>query len=155
MNENIQHLLSKHGILISFNIAKKIKMSKLRYIRKKLKSKNLSDEEITKQTNEILLNSNKSFFDVEKIPGLVYNDSHKELGLTESEKNILLKLADKCVEYSNKNKLSKEHIILFMQLFLHLSNITNDDVYYFKKKYGFLSDDDYDDDIDDDEDDEY
>lgn len=154
MNDNVQHLLSKHGILISFNIAKKIKMSKLRYIRKKLKSKNLSEEEIIKQTNQILLNSNNSFFNVEKIPGLVYNENHKSIELSESEKDIILKLANTCADYANKHKLSKEHIILFMQLFLHLSNITNDDVYYFKKKYGFLSDDDYNDDIDD-EDEEY
>lgn len=151
MNDQVQHLLSKHGILISFNIAKKIKMSKLKYLRKKLKSKNLSEEEIQKQRNEMLLNSKENFFNVEHIPGLTYNDNYNSIGLSESEKDILLKLANYCSTYCNKNKLSKENIILFMQLFLHLSNITNQDVYLFKKKYGFLSEDD--DDFDDNDDD--
>ena len=37
-----QHLLSKHGILVNFDIAKKIKSTQVKTIRKKLESKYLN-----------------------------------------------------------------------------------------------------------------
>ena len=52
MNNSYQHLLSKHGVLVAFNIAKRVKKSQVDAIKKSLKKKNLSDSEFENQLKE-------------------------------------------------------------------------------------------------------
>ena len=67
--DNYQHLLSKHGILVTFNIAKKIKPSEIKSIRKKLESKFPESNNLEKEINKEIKAKTKTFLQENDIPG--------------------------------------------------------------------------------------
>lgn len=155
MSDQVQHLLSKHGILSSFNISKRIKKSYINNLKNKLKKTGKSDLEISEEIDRKLILSTQKFIDKHEIPGIhITHEGREIVHFSEKTKNLILQIANKCVVKCRENKLNKEQMIIFMQLFLHLSNITNQDVLNFKKKYGIENADDEDDLEDGDENDE-
>lgn len=144
MNDDFQHLLTKHGILSAFNISKKINKSFISKLKNKYSDKKLSPTELDKKIQQDIIKHTQKFIQTHEIPGLYPNDVYKSFSIPSKIRKILSKLSDTCIEECEKNNVSKEHMILFMQLFLHSANITNDDVLKFRKKYGLDGPDDID-----------
>jgi len=158
--DNYHHLLSKHKVLISFNIAKRIKPSQIKSIRKKLESKFTDPTVVEKEINKEIKRKTKIFLDNNEIPGLIHNNDYHKTGIYINKKVQvkILNLANKVAAYCNNNKFTKEHVIFFVQALLHLLKISNDDMQQFKQKYNINQEppDDYldEDDIDEDEEEE-
>jgi hypothetical protein len=154
---NHHHLLSKHGVLVSFNIARKIKPSQMKAIRKKLETKFSDPTILEKEIKKVVKTKTKKFLDENEIPGLIYNNdySRKAIHINKKVQVKILTLSNKVASYCNSNKFTKEHVIFFVQALLHLLKISNDDMRRFKEKYNINQDppDDYldEDDIDEDE----
>lgn len=154
------HLLSKHQILVSFNIAKKIKPSQIKSIRKKLEGKFSDPTMLEKEIDKVIKTKSKKFLNENEIPGLICNNtySHKEIFINKKIQVKILNLANKVASYCNNTKFTKEHVIFFVQALLHLLKISNDDMQRFKQKYNINQEhtDDYldEDDIDENEEEE-
>ena len=150
------HLLSKHGVLVSFNIARKIKPSQIKSIRKKLESKFTDPKIIEKEISKEIKRKTKKFLGDNEIPGLVHDEyPQKEIYINKKIQVKILNLSNKVASYCNSHKFTKEHVIFFVQALLHLLKISNDDMQQFKQKYNINQEppDDYldEDDIDEDE----
>lgn len=152
MNNDFEHLLSKHRVLNSFNISKRIRKSYISSLRKKLEKSGKSESEISEEINKKIILNTQKFIEENEIPGIKmnYNDN-TGVYINEKTKNFILKTANDCVNKCKLGKLNKEQMIIFMQLFLHLAKITNEDVSKFKKRYGIENSDDSDYDDTDDE----
>ena len=151
---NYQHLLSKHGILVSFNIARKIKQSQIRAIRKKLEKSNTDPKKLEKEIDKEIKSHTQKYLNQNDIPGMVTSDSNGEKITIEPKiQRKILALANKVVDFCKTNKFTKEHVIFLIQAVFHLLKITNEDVAKFKEKYNISQDPD-DDYLDEDEDDE-
>jgi len=153
MNNIYQHLLSKHGILVSFNIAKRVNKSQVDAIKRSLKKKYLSDNEFEEQLKEKIVEKTKYYLNENDIPGLEF-DARDSIKIDPKIQKKVVDLANKVSLYCKTNGLSKEHVIILVQAIFHLLNISNHDVTDFKEKYNLDSDND-DDYLDDDNDEEF
>jgi len=143
---NYQHLLSEHGILVSFNIARKIKQSQIRAIRKKLEKSNTDPKKLEKEIDKEIKSHTQKYLNQNDIPGMVTSDSYGEkITIDPKIQRKILSLANKVADFCKTNKFSKEHVIFFIQAVFHLLKITNDDMIKFKEKYNISQDpdDDY------------
>lgn len=140
--DNYQHLLSKHGILVTFNIAKKIKPSEIKSIRKKLESKFPDVNKLEKEINKEIKAKTKTFLQENDIPGLIQKggETFDKIYINKKIQTKILSLVNKVVEYCKQHNFTKEHVILFMQAVLHLLKISNDDMQKFKEKYNINQD---------------
>ena len=155
--DNYQHLLSKHGILVTFNIAKKIKPSEIKSIRKKLESKFPDVNKLEKEINKEIKAKTKTFLQENDIPGLIQKggETFDKIYINKKIQTKILSLANKVVDYCKQYNFTKEHVIFFMQAVLHLLKISNEDMQKFKEKYNINQDpNDYLDEEDDDDEDE-
>ena len=156
--DNYHHLLSKHKVLISFNIAKRIKPTQIKSIRKKLESKFTDPATLEKEVSKEIKRKTKKFLNENEIPGLIHNNDYakKEIYINKKIQVKILNLSNKVAAYCNNNKFTKEHVIFFVQALLHLLKISNDDMQQFKQKYNINQEppDDYLDEEDIDEDEE-
>jgi hypothetical protein len=154
--DNYQHLLSKHGILVTFNIAKKIKPSEIKSIRKKLESKFQESDKLEKEINKEIKAKTQKFLQENDIPGLIQKggETFDKIYINKKIQTKILKLANKVVDYCKQYNFTKEHVIFFMQAVLHLLKISNEDMQKFKEKYNINQDpsDDYLDEEEDDDD---
>jgi len=143
---NYQHLLSKHGILVSFNIARKIKQSQIRAMRKKLEKSNIDPKKVENEIRKEIKSRTQKYLNQTDIPGMVTSDSYGEkITIDPKIQRKILSLANKVADFCKTNKFSKEHVIFFIQAVFHLLKITNDDMIKFKEKYNISQDpdDDY------------
>ena len=156
--DNYQHLLSKHGILVTFNIAKKIKPSEIKSIRKKLESKFPESDKLEKEINKEIKAKTHKFLQENDIPGLIQKgeETFDKIYINKKIQTKILKLANKVVDYCKQYNFTKEHVIFFIQAVLHLLKISNEDMQKFKEKYNINQDpsDDYLDEEEEDDDDE-
>lgn len=154
--DNYQHLLSKHGILVSFNIAKKIKQSEIKSIRKKLENKFSDPKKLEKEINKEIKLKTQKFLQENDIPGLIHNgrETLDKIYINKKIQTKILNLANKVSDFCKKNNFTKEHVIFFMQAVLHLLKISNEDMQKFKEKYNINQEppNDYLDEEEDDED---
>ena len=145
--DNYQHLLSKHGILNSFNIAKKIKHSHVNAIRKRLEKKYSDPDKLEKAIDKAIKSSTQKIIDNTEIPGLISNhhDLIRDIKLDNKIQKRILILANKITGYCKESNFNKEHVIFLIQAVFHLLKITNEDMQKFKEKYNINQDppDDY------------
>lgn len=142
-----QHLLSKHGILVNFDIAKKIKSTQVKAIRKKLESKYLNPKILEKKINDEIKSKTEDFLKKNKVPGLIdhHKTDHQKIQIDKKIQILILNLANKVATHCKYYNFTKEHIIFFIHATLHLLKITNEDMQKFKKKYNITQEppDDY------------
>lgn len=142
---NYQHLLSKHGILVSFNIARRIKPSQINAIRKKLEKNNVDPKKIEKQISKEVKSRTEKYLNENDIPGMVTEDYRGEkIVINPKIQRKILSLANKVVDFARNNNFSKEHVIFFIQAVFHMLKITNEDMEKFKQKYNINQDSDED-----------
>ena len=171
MSKNLDHLLSKHGVLTSFSIAKKLNDVEIQEMSEKIKliSKNKFDfnnklkNEIQTQTTNSILNGS--------IPGLIINKQIKQDDKQDDKQDVVKNEKLKHASYNvgkeklaqlyiiasafNKevlnNKLTRNDICFIIYTILNFLEISEED---FKKFHSFLGndiDDERDEDDDDDE----
>lgn len=155
MDNNLNHLLSKHKILVAFNIAKKISQSQVKLIRKKLETKFTDPDVLERKVDNEIKNKTRKYLEENEIPGLIYRDVPQKIFINKKIQVKILKLAKKVANYCDLNNFNKDHVIFFVQALLHLLKISNDDMHRFKQKYNIDQDDEDDyldeDDIDEEE----
>lgn len=144
MNNDFEHLLSKHGVLKVFNVAKKIKPSYIKSLETKLKKLGKTEEEINDEINRRVVINTQKFIKHNEVPGLHPTDKSHNLdtGITDETRKKILYLANKSTEYCKKHKFSKEFVIFFIQIVLYYMKITNEDMIEFKKKYNIDNNED-------------
>ena len=140
MINDFQHLLTKYGILTSFNIAKRIKKSQINTIRKRLEKKGLDPEDMEKEVDKQIINNTKKFLEEHEIPGL--EPSNSEIKIDPKKQKKLIKLSNDVTLYCESNHFTKEDVIILVQAIFHILKITNTDVQKFKEKYNLDSDSD-------------
>lgn len=155
MNNENAHLLTKHGILNNFHIIRKIKSSFINSLKRKYKKQGLSAKEIKRKINDDTISYTKKFLNENNIPGLIYED-HRENNnipqIDDKTRDKIVKLSEYCKNFSIKNKFDTDHVILFVQLFLHTLDIKNSDVEDFKNRYNINNSENLNEDDEDDED---
>jgi len=164
MNDNLEHLLSKHGILTSFSIAKKINENNIKELSDKIKNncKSKSDfnqklkNEITKQSSEDIIKG--------KVPGLIKTEQNSPDTNPEKSNSkklqynpgkiklaLLYTIISKINTEILNNKLTKNDVCFMIYAILNFLEITEEDF----KKFHISAGDDSDsqnDDLDDDDD---
>lgn len=149
MTNEFQHLLTKHGVLVAFNISKRISKSYITNLKSKLKKQGKTAKEIDDEIANKISEQTKLFMLKHEIPGLCEDTGDNPIiSLDPHTKDLIFKLADDACNFCEKNKLDKDHMILFIQLFFNMMKISNDDVLDFKERFGLL------DDVDDEDEDE-
>lgn len=156
--DDFGHILSKHGVLVAFNIAKKVKQSELNEIKKKLKEICKTEDELNEQLEKMIVLQIKNSLNNQEIPGLIRKNASKD-----PFDNLPAVLKQKIVQMSmyfshvvTSEKLNKELILMITHLFLAQNKITKKDIIDFNKKYNIKSfvDQDYLDNDEDEEDDQ-
>lgn len=133
--DNINHLLTKNGILTSFDICKKFKNSQIKYIKNKLLKNGVPKEKIEDELQKYILYRHADESNLEDIPGIIFNDQPRKIKLDPMVQKKLAITAKTTTGYFKKNKFTKEQIIFFIQAIFLMCGITNNDVEKFKQKY--------------------
>jgi len=156
---NFSHLLSKHGVLVSFNIARKIKTNEVNKIKDKIPNKNISDAEFFKKL-QTMITLQENYHSYDKIPGLIIDQNKSEMMIFFENLPPLIKLS--IIDISNKfsidaasKKLNTPQILLAIQLIFNHLGISSEDLKNFNIKFKPPNLDDKDEMDDDEDNDEY
>lgn len=155
---HFSHLLSKYGVLSSFNIARKIKTKPLKSEIPNKSGEITADELFNKIKTLITLDeSQKSLND---IPGLIVPPSKSDLltyfdSLKENKKSSIVYVSSMFSGYVSTKNLNKTETLLAIQLIFNQLGISTDDLRDFNKKFNSSSNIDENDDEENDEDDEF
>ena len=154
---NFSHILSKNGVLVAFNIAKRVNQEEVKKIRDKIEETCDDPDEINKRLEQMIVLHMKNTIGTDQIPGLIFDGNKTK---SDPFNHIPIKLKQKLINMAMvfngaiaQEKLNKELILILLQLILMHNKINNDDIIDFNKKYKFMSDDD-DDYLDEEDDDE-
>ena len=171
--KNFNHLIAKHGVLISFNIAKKINRKKIKSIVDEI-NKMGGDEKTRQQLiqEEIRRNTLDSM-KLTEVPGLIMSkneilkekNAEESFMLDESKVISLIVIANNLAKKMLDKKLPKEQICFILISIINSLGLTDLDFKNFHKKHNSIMDEDdgdlnesdeeyYDEDNEDNEDDE-
>jgi hypothetical protein len=149
---NFSHLLSKHGVMSSFNIARKIKTSDINKIKNNIIDKSDSKPDIL---NKLILLKQESRF-MDDIPGLIIDVEKSDMmiyfdGLPTHVKKILVQISNQFAAKSIEKKLNTPEILVAIQLIFNQLGIESQDLRDFNRMFNNLPPQDN---IDDEEDDD-
>jgi hypothetical protein len=153
---NFSHLLSKHGVMSSFNIARKIKTSDINKIKNNIIDKSDSKPDIL---NKLILLKQESRF-MDDIPGLIIDVEKSDMmiyfdGLPSHVKKTLVQISNQFAAKSIEKKLNTSEILVAIQLIFNQLGIEAQDLRDFNKMFNDRPPQDDIDDEEDDEDDEF
>jgi len=153
---NFSHLLSKHGVMSSFNIARKIKTSDINKIKNNIIDKSDSKPDIL---NKLILLKQESRF-MDDIPGLIIDVEKSDMmiyfdGLPPHVKKTLVQISNQFAAKSIEKKLNTPEILVAIQLIFNQLGIESQDLRDFNRMFNNLPPQDDIDDDGDDEDDEF
>lgn len=156
---NFSHLLSKHGILSSFNIARKIKTDELNKMKDKIPNKNISDTEFFKKLHT-MITLQEDHHSLDEIPGLITTQNKSDMmlffeNLPSTAKLSIIDMSNKFSAYASSKKLSTLQILIAMQLIFNQLGISTEDLKKFNDKFRPPNPDDEDESDDDEDDNEY
>ena len=152
---NCSHLLSKHGVLSNFNIARKIKTKGVNPLKNNLVGDDIEDKDFFNKLNNMILLKEKNR-SVGDIPGLIIDREKSDMmiyfeGLPLHVKKTLVQISNYFAEKSVEKKLHTPEILVAIQLIFNQLGIETQDLRDFNKMF---NDRPPQDDIDDEEDDE-
>ena len=134
---SFNHLIAKHGVLVAFNIAKRVRVSDVKKL-EKLKLECKSEEEYLEKLRKLMMMSVKKSVEDSLIPGIIDDTSlFKNSKKTKDLDNI----AGKIRELLINKKLKKLEIVYIVQLLLTLLRITNQDFKNFYDEFNSNEDD--------------
>jgi hypothetical protein len=136
----VEHLISKHGVLVSFSIAKKVSKTDIKKLNDRLKKDCKDPKQFNKMLNDEISKFTQQSLKQEEIPGIIINSNNKDKTNTFiTDETKLLKLnhvsstiAKKLID-ANYTKDEICYVILSMLSSLGLSD---EDFRNFHKKYG-------------------
>lgn len=152
---NFSHLLSKHGVMASFNIARKIKTKDINKIKKNILEESESESDIFKKLNKLIFLQEETK-SVDDIPGLIIDREKSDMmiyfdGLPTHVKKTLVLMSNYFAAKSVEKKLNTPEILVAIQLIFNQLGIETKDLHDFNKMF---NDDPPKNDIDNEEDDE-
>lgn len=127
MENNLKHLLSKHGILVSFTIAKKVDENTIKKLTEKIKSASKNKMDFNNKLKTEIENDTKNAILTGKIPGLIVES--QDIDPPENEYNPDPPIEEKSVNKKQNPKLRND-LDIIQQL---LPNVSMD-----KKKLSIL-----------------
>lgn len=152
--ENLEHLLSKHGVLRSFTIAKKMKPSELKKIQKELADSGKTLEEIEDGISKLITYNSKSDILEKNVPGLIsekniskksitsnkHTSGSEKLGndfgnLPEKTQKNIITLAASAITFANENEIDSLGIFFFIQILFSELKISPETIAEYNKKY--------------------
>ena len=156
---NFSHLLSKHGVMSSFNIARKIKTNDINKIKNNIIDKSDSKPDILNKLNKLILLKQESQF-MDDIPGLIIDVEKSDMmiyfeGLPSHLKKTLVQISNQFAAKSIEKKLNTPEILVAIQLIFNQLSIESQDLRDFNKMFNNRPPQDDIDDEEDDEDDEF
>lgn len=157
---NFSHLLSKHGVMSSFNIARKIKTNDINKIKNNIIDNSDSKPDILNKLNKLILLKQENRF-MDDIPGLIIDREKSDMmiyfdGLPPHVKKTLVQISNQFAAKSIEKKLNTPEILVTIQLIFNQLGIESQDLRDFNRMFNNLPpQDDIDDDEEDDEDDEF
>ena len=156
---NFSHLLSKHGVMSSFNIARKIKTNDINKIKNNIIDKSDSKPDILNKLNKLILLKQESQF-MDDIPGLIIDVEKSDMmiyfeGLPSHVKKTLVQISNQFAAKSIEKKLNTPEILVAIQLIFNQLSIESQDLRDFNKMFNNRPPQDDIDDEEDDEDDEF
>lgn len=152
---NFSHLLSKHGILASFNIARKIKTEDIENLKNQI-----SEQDKKNSTPDEFFNKLKAMISLQEpvrtiddIPGLIINKDKSDMmvfyeDLPSNIKFSMMEMSNRFSVQATSKKLTTDQILISIQLIFNQLGISTEDLKAFNKKFRPPQD------IDDGEDDE-
>lgn len=151
MNEKFKHILSKHGILVTFNLAKKIKQSDIKKIKNELKKTCKNKDEINEKLQQIIILQMKNTLNTSEIPGLIDGKKNKNKqkdpyhSIPYEKKQKIVNVASITNNLIKKEKLNLDCILIIIQILLMENKISQQDIKDFNEKYNLknLSDKNY------------
>ena len=156
---NFSHLLSKHGVMSSFNIARKIKTNDINKIKNNIIDKSDSKPDILNKLNKLILLKQESQF-MDDIPGLIIDVEKSDMmiyfeGLPSHVKKTLVQISNQFAAKSIEKKLNTPEILVAIQLIFNQLSIESQDLRDFNKMFNNRPPQDDIDDEEDGEDDEF
>lgn len=141
---SINHLISKHGVLVSFNIAKKVSIKDVKKI-EKIRNESKSDEEYFAKLRKLMMMSVKNTIDKQLIPGIIEPKNVLDV----NRQKYIESLTYSIVQAIKNKKLKKLEVVFMIQLLLNNLHITNEDFKNFYKNINpdFNDNDESEDDI--------
>jgi len=154
--DEFDHLISRHGILANFHIAKRVTVKDIKKIKDSLmESCDGDEEEVNKQLEKLIVMHTKSSINKDEIPGLIINGeiskkttrkkSRRKTKKTNSQypfDKIPIRVKKKLggmsfyfTDLIKEEKLTKEQILILFQLIIIECNIKETDIEKFQKKY--------------------
>lgn len=155
---HFSHLLSKYGVLSSFNIARKIKTKPLKSEIPNKDGENSAQDFLNKIKTLITLDeSQKSLND---IPGLITPTNKSDMltyfdSLKDNKKSSIVYASSMFSGYISAKDLNKTETLLAIQLIFNQLGISTDDLRDFNKKFNTSSNIDDEDDEENEDDDEF
>lgn len=149
------HILSRHGIMANFSIAKKVTKQRLNKLIKELNETNVESKIFQDRLKDDILKETQIAYYNNSIPGLITNKTQKVAAKNNSsiisvqtQKKIAMLTTVILATIAEKN-LSKEELCLFMIQLINGLGLKDIDFKRFHQNYTDEDDEDFDDDDDD------
>ena len=153
------HILSIHGIMSNFSIAKKVTKQRLNKLTKELNETNLESQKFQERLKHDILKETQIAYYNNSIPGLITNKKqkidtkHKSAVVSaQTQKKVAMLITVVLAKIAEKD-LSKKELCLFMIQLINGLGLRDVDFKRFHQNYMDQEDDDFDD-FDEDEDDD-
>lgn len=158
---NFSHLLSKHGVLASFNIARKIKKEDIENLKTQMSEKDKKNSTPDEFFNKLktMISLQEPGKSIDDIPGLIINRNKSDMmvfyeNLPNNIKFSMMEMSNRFSVQAVSKKLTTEQILISIQLIFNQLGISTEDLRNFNKKFRPPEDIDDDDDDENDEEDE-
>lgn len=143
MSNHFNHLLVQHGVLVSFNIAKKMTPAQIKRFKTKILKKAKKSSDFNELLKEEIIKSTQKSINENLIPGLIQPPTPVKSDFFKDEKKILKFnfIASTFAEKLVKLGFDKTEICYIVLYILTLLGLTDDDFQNFHKNHGLFNKD--------------
>lgn len=139
MNQEVNHILSKEGILTTFSIAKKVAKKDILNLQKQLELAKFKTSKFKKIFAEKMLEETKKAFLDHKIPGLIVPGQN----IPDEEKRKMMELtyfASVVAKKIGEKKINKFHSCYIINAIVNMLGLTESDFDEFHRKFSKYKD---------------
>lgn len=139
MNQEVNHILSKEGILTTFSIAKKVAKKDILNLQKRLVEAQSKNPKIKKLLAKRMIEETRKAFLDQKIPGLIIPGQN----IPEEEKKKMMELtyfASVVAKKIGEKKIDKFHSCYIINAIVNMLGLTESDFDEFHRKFSKYKD---------------
>jgi len=139
MNQEVNHILSKEGILTTFSIAKKVAKKDILNLQKRLVEAQSKNPKIKKLLAKRMIEETRKAFLDQKIPGLIIPGQN----IPEEEKKKMMELtyfASIVAKKIGEKKIDKFHSCYIINAIVNMLGLTESDFDEFHRKFSKYKD---------------